>query len=124
MYDVPMTNAETFNTRHLETGKLQRLTADQISVFSDVLEIVPDDAKPLVRVKGGTLTEPDAPTQEIADAQAAYQLLLDEGHAPNSKIVREAKEAVDKSRADYEKEAEAATRRAEEATNQPGGDAQ
>jgi len=36
----------TFNTRHTVTGKLQRLTADQIASFPKHLEIVEDDAKP------------------------------------------------------------------------------
>ncbi len=41
-----MSAAETYNTRHTVTGVLQRLTESQIRPFKDVLEIVPDDAKP------------------------------------------------------------------------------
>jgi len=36
----------TINTRHTVTGKLQRLTVDQIASFSKHLELVEDDAKP------------------------------------------------------------------------------
>ena len=41
-------SAETINTRHRVTGKIQRVTKDQYEVFSDYLEVVDDDAKPLV----------------------------------------------------------------------------
>lgn len=41
-------SADTINTRHTLTGKVQRVTADQLSVFPDYLEVVEDDAKPLL----------------------------------------------------------------------------
>jgi len=41
-----MSSNETVNTRNTVTGKLQRLTHDQIRPFAKVLEVVADDAKP------------------------------------------------------------------------------
>lgn len=39
-------SAPTVNTRHTVTGKLQRLTLDQVSSLPKYLEVVEDDAKP------------------------------------------------------------------------------
>lgn len=83
--------ADTFNTRHKQTGILQRLTADQISVFPDDLEIVADDAKPF---EPGEFF-PGAP-EPLTDAQIAAQADLDaalEQGSSRTKAAREAKAA-------------------------------
>lgn len=120
MYDVPM-SAPTFNTRHSLTGKTQRLTADQISAFPDYLEVVPDDAKPLEPglFKPGKVGEfepvAELPqTDTIADLQAQYDALL-EDNAPNSKVVRDAKQALDEAVAAYDAEQAEAQQAVEEA---------
>lgn len=98
--------SETFNTRHTLTGRLQRLTAGQIKPFEKVLEIVPDDAKPLEPglFKPGTVGEfknPEPPTDSVVAAQAAYDAVLVD-NAPNSKVARAAKETLDAAIADAE----------------------
>lgn len=76
-------NTETVNTRHLVTGKLQRVTPDQYKVFEDVLEIVPDDAKEIVpeMFRSGrpkrTRSTKAAEEQAVEDEQAAAGAPLD-----------------------------------------------
>lgn len=92
-------SAVTFNTRHSRTGLLQRLTEGQIAAVnrnSLVLEIVADDAKPFEpgMFKPGHVGEfanPEPETDAVAAAQDAYDLLLADGHAPNSGVVKAAK---------------------------------
>jgi hypothetical protein len=110
---------ETFNTRHTLSGKLQRLTADQISVFPDYLEIVADDAKPyepgmFKPGKVGEFKNPEPAPASVEAAQIAYDEILAEGHAPNSKVAREAKAGLDRLIALAETQAAAAA----EATQQ------
>lgn len=63
----------TVNTRHRVTGKLQRLTEDQIKPFADVLEVVPDDAKPLEPglFKPGTVGQFEPPAEPPAAPKSA-----------------------------------------------------
>ena len=70
----------TFNTRHTQTGKLQRLTEDQIRPFADVLEIVPDDAKPLEPglFKPGTVGQFDNVEPPAKKAKAESEQPADE----------------------------------------------
>ena len=89
----------TFNTRHTVTGAIQRLTEDQIEPFKNVLEIVADDAKPYEpgMFKPGEVGEfknPEPAPDDVAQAQAAYDEILRD-HAPNSKVAREAKQALE-----------------------------
>lgn len=92
-------SAPTFNTRHSVSGKLQRLTADQISAFPDHLEVVADDAKPYESGlfkpgKVGEFKTPEPTPDAVADAQANYDAVLKD-HAPQSKEAKEAKSALD-----------------------------
>lgn len=91
-------SAETFNTRSTVTGRLQRLTEDQIKPFAKVLEIVADDAKPFEPgfFKPGEVGEfknPEPAPDAVAQAQAAYDELLKD-NSPQSKVVKEAKAAL------------------------------
>ena len=98
---MSMPEPATVTTRHTLTGAIQKVTPEQYALFPDYLEIVPEDAKPYEpgMFKPGKVGEfrpsEDAPaTDAIADAQAAYDLVLADGHAPNSKLAREAKAAL------------------------------
>lgn len=118
MYPDGMTD-ETHLYRHSITGKVERLTEDQASVFPSVLERVPDDAKPYVpgMFKPGLVGEfdnPEPPTDSQESAQQTYDQLIEQGFAPNSTVVREAKKALDAANAEAEKALEEA-RLAEEA---------
>ena len=91
-------SAPTVNTRHTVTGKIQRLTEDQIQPFANVLEIVADDAKPYEPglFKPGVVGEfknPEPPTDAVAAAQAEYDEVLKD-HSPNSKVARAAHEKL------------------------------
>lgn len=105
-------SAPTFNTRHTVTGKLQRLTADQIRPFKDHLEIVADDAKPyepglFKPGKVGEFQNPEPPTDAEEAAQAELDAVL-EDNSPNSKVAREAKAAAKQAEADAQANQEAA----------------
>lgn len=103
----------TVNTRHSLTGKLQRLTPGQIEPFKDYLEIVPDDAKPyepglFKPGKVGEFQNPDLPqTDAVADAQAALEIALAD-NAPNSRVVKSAKEHLENVQAQAEADKAAA----------------
>lgn len=107
---------ETVNVRHTLSGALQRVTPEQYELFSDYLELVPDDAKPYApgMFKPGKVGEfapkgdPIAETEAIADAQSVYDNLLAEGYAPNSRVVRKAKAALDAAIAEADAEVEEA----------------
>jgi hypothetical protein len=104
------------NTRNSLTGLLARLTPDQISTNPDYLEVVPDDAKPyepgLFRPgKVGEFDNPEPPTDAVLNAEAELEATLAD-NAPNSKVAREARQAVK----DAEAEAEAARLEAEKVT--------
>lgn len=121
-----MSGVDTFNTRHKLTGKLQRLTADQIKPFEHVLEIVADDAKPLV--KGTSIGVPDEPaavvevaTDPVSEARAHYEGLIEAGNAHNSNVVREAKAALEEAEAAAEK-ADADAQKAYAQTQSPEGE--
>lgn len=118
----------TVNTRHTLTGNLQRVTPEQYELFKDYLEIVPDDAKPYEpgMFKPGKVGEfapvEDLPsTDAIADAQAAYDAVIADGHAPNSKLAREAKAALEAAQESADEQVEDAQGVVEDATE---GDAQ
>lgn len=123
--------AETINTRHTLTGNLQRVTPEQFEVFKDHLEIVPDDAKPyepgmFKPGKVGEFRPSEQPaTQSIAEAQAAYDAVIADGHAPNSKLAREAKAALTAAQEAAEDEVDEAEKTVEAAaSNTPEGGAQ
>lgn len=85
----------TVNTRHTLTGKLQRVTVGQAKVLKNVLEIVADDAKPFEpgMFKPGEVGEhknPEPTPDAVAEAQAAYDLVLQD-HSPNSNVAKAAK---------------------------------
>jgi hypothetical protein len=108
-----MSDDGLYNTRHTVTGKVQRATADQIATLGKYLEVVPDDAKPFEpgMFKPGEVGEfanPEPAPATVEDAQDAYEALLAEGHAPNSRVVREAKAALDAATEQAEAEAKAA----------------
>ena len=106
---MSMPEPETVNTRHSLTGVIQRVTPEQYELFSDYLEIVPDDAKPyapgeFTPGKVGEFDNSEPPTDAVATAQAAYDAVIADGHAPNSKLAREAKAAVETAEADAEEQ--------------------
>jgi len=113
---------ETFLTRNSRTGKLQRATADQIKASNSrrqVVEIVPEGTKPLAPglFKPGEVGEfknPEPVPDAVAAAQAEYDALVGDGHAPNSGVVREAKAKL----AAAQEEVDAATAAAAEANQQ------
>lgn len=120
MYASAM-SALTYNTRHSMTGKLQRLTRDQIEPFKDVLEIVPDDAKPYEPglFKPGKVGEHDAPeppTDAVVAAQARYDEILKD-HSPRTNLAREAKAELDAALAEAEAEHAAAEKATEQIQN-------
>lgn len=109
---------ETFNTRHTVTGKLARLTADQIEPFKDYLEIVPDDAKPFEPGlfkpgKVGEFDNPEPLTDAELNANAELEDVLEDS-APNSKAARAAKKAADEAAAQAEADRAAAEKAAED----------
>ena len=110
---MSMPEPETVNTRHSLTGGLQRVTPEQYSLFEEYLEIVPDDAKPyapgeFTPGKVGEFDNSEPPTDAVAAAQQAYDMVIADGHAPNSKLAREAKAALEAAEADAEAQQEAA----------------
>lgn len=115
----------TLNTRHSLTGQLQRLMPSQIRAINrrgEVLEIVPDDAKPYAPgfFKPGLVGEfknTEPPTDAVADAQAAYDAVLAE-HAPNSNVARDAKAALDAAIAKADEDRQAAEAAAEQIQNE------
>lgn len=111
-----------FNTRHSLTGKLERLTPDQISTAPDYLEIVPDDAKPYEpgMFRPGKVGEFDN-VEPLTDAQIAAQAEYDAvlvDHAPNSGVARDAKKKLDATNADAEAAKAEAERAAAEIQDQ------
>jgi hypothetical protein len=89
----------TVNTRDTLSGQLQRVTPEQYEVYKHRLEIVADDAKPFVEglFKPGLVGEvenAEPPTDAVAEAQAAYDAVIADGHAPNSTAARQAKAAL------------------------------
>lgn len=104
MYYGPMTEMRTY--RHSVTGLISILTEDQASVFPDYLEPVADDAKPYAPGlfkpgKVGEFKNPEPPTEAQSEARKSYEALaLD--NAANSKVVRDAKAAVEAADAEAE----------------------
>lgn len=112
----------TFLTRNTLTGKLQRLTQDQINAgpWRDYTEIVPDDAKPYEpgMFKPGKVGEfrNEEPTPDaIAVAEEQYEAVL-ETNAPNSKVARQAKADLAAAQEQHEAEVEAVKAVAETTT--------
>jgi hypothetical protein len=98
MSDLQVGEDGKVNTRNSETGALQRLTPDQISIAPDYYQIVDDDAKPFEPglFKPGKASdhlnpEPKTDAQLAAEAELAE---VSEDHGPGSKAVKEAKAAV------------------------------
>jgi len=90
--------AETFNTRNTLTGKIARLTADQISTNVEYLEIVADDAKPyepgmFKPGKVGEFKNTEPLTDAELDAQAQLDAVL-ETKSSKTNAAKEAKAAV------------------------------
>lgn len=115
-------SAPTFNTRSSLTGKLQRLTEDQIRPFQNVLQIVPDDAKPyepgMFRPgQVGEFDNPEPTPDAVAEAQAAYDALIADGQHPNTAVVRDAKRTLEEATAAAEAELEAANEATEQIQN-------
>jgi hypothetical protein len=113
-------SGQTFNTRNTMTGRLARLTEDQISTNPEYLQIVPDDAKPyepgmFKPGKVGEFDNPEPPTDAEIEAQANLDAIL-ETSAPNSKVAREARAAAEQAEAD----AKAAQEQAEAAAKDAG----
>ncbi|MDF2915902.1 MAG: hypothetical protein K0S70_119 [Microbacterium sp.] len=122
---MSMPEPETVNTRHTLTGIVQRVTPEQYELFSDYLEIVADDAKSLASGdftpgKVGEHDAPEPPTDAVAAAQASYDAVIADGNAPNSKIAREAKAAVQAAEAEAQAQIDAAEKVVADAETQEG----
>lgn len=98
MTDLQLGEDGKLNTRSSVTGKIQRVTPEQYETFSDVLQPVPDDAKPyepgLFRPgKVGEFDNPEPLTDAQEQAHAELDAVAEESGA-RSKAAKEARDAA------------------------------